>query len=63
MTRRPIQIGRFAEQLAAGNERLEDDVAETGALIQDLAEGVAGDFEDFAVAAGDGCKDEREGCR
>jgi hypothetical protein len=45
------EAARFAKELPAGDERLQDDVGQVRALVQDLAQGVGGDFVDLAIAS------------
>ncbi len=58
----PGEAGRLAQELAAGDERLEDDVAQVRALVQHAPQALAGDLDDLAPAPRDGA-DERRGAR
>lgn len=50
----PGEAGRFAQKLLSCNERLENDVAQVRAPVQDLAKTVVRHRIDFAIAPGDG---------
>jgi hypothetical protein len=54
-----VNSPRLAHELAAGDERLHQEVAEVGALVQHLAQPVGRHRVDFRVAAGDGADDRR----
>ena len=54
-----MKRARLAQELTAGDERLQDDVAEIRALVEDLLEERAGDGVDLAVAARHGGEDRR----
>ncbi len=53
------EIRRFAEELPARDERLENDVAEGRALIQHLPQRLSRDFEYFALASRNRAEDGR----
>ncbi len=51
------EVPGLAQELPAGDERLQDDVAQVGALVQDLAQGLGRHLVDLAVGPGDGARD------
>ena len=53
------EASRFAQQLLPRDERLEDDVAQVRAPVQDFAEGIGRHRVDFTIGLGDGSDDRR----
>ena len=53
------EVRRLAQQLPPGDERLQDDVAERRALVEDSAQVVGRDLVGLAIALGDGGDDRR----
>ena len=47
------------QELPPGDERLQDDVAQVGVVVQELPQGVGRDLVDLAIAPGDGADDRR----
>ncbi len=54
------KIRRLAQKLPPGDERLEDNIAERGALVQRAPQGVPRDFVHFAIASSHGADDGRK---
>ncbi len=49
----------LVEEVAAGDEGPEDDVAQVRVDVQDLTQGIVRDLEDVALAPGDAAEDRR----
>ena len=54
-----MKLARLAQELPAGDERLQDDVAQVRVVVQELPQGVGRHLVDFAIAPGDGADDRR----
>ena len=53
------ELAGLAQELAAGDERLHDDVAQVGVVVDELAQGLGRHLVDFAIPPGDGIDDRR----
>ena len=53
------EVGRLAQELPPGDERLKNDVAQVRALVQDAPQRLARNLNHLAVAPGDGADDRR----
>ena len=53
------EVPRLAQELPAGDEGLQDDVAQLRVVVQDLPQGVGRHLVDFAIAPGDGADERR----
>ena len=53
------EVGRLAQELPAGDERLKDDVAQVRAQVQHAPQRLARNLNHLAAAAGDGADDRR----
>ena len=54
MTRRPVKVSGSAQQLPAGDEGLQDHVAQVWLMIEQVAKCIGRQLINFAVAPGDG---------